>query len=103
MQDDIVQDNPAFLSQEETIAITKAPESLQPMEETGPVPLSFPSILRHPGLTSRYAHLVESTKPSAPASAQVKKVWRRNDNEGKRWVRRRENGTSRRHNLRFES
>ncbi|KAI9455441.1 hypothetical protein BJY52DRAFT_1121937 [Lactarius psammicola] len=61
------------------------------MEDTGPVPLSFPSILRNPALTSRYAHLVETTGLSAPAPVQVKKVWRRNDNEGKRWVRRREN------------
>jgi hypothetical protein len=88
MQVDIVQDR---LS-EETIAIAKAPESLQ---DTGPVPLSFPSILRNPRLTSRYAYLVESTGPPAPAPVQAKKVWRRNDNEGKRWVRRWENGASR--------
>ena len=62
-------------------------------EDKGPVLLSFPSILRNPGLTSRYAHLVESRgPPSAPT--QPKKLWRRNDNEGKRWVRRRENGAS---------
>lgn len=93
MQDVVVQDMSTShsQSQEETVAITKVPESLQPMENTGPVPLSFPSILRHRGLTSRYAHLVESTGPPVPAPAQAKKVWRRNDNEGKRWVRRREN------------
>lgn len=45
--------------------------------------MSFPSILRNSGLTSHYAHLVDPVQP--------KKVWRRNDNEGKRWVRRREN------------
>jgi hypothetical protein len=97
MQDDIVQAMPAShsKSQEETITITKAPEFEPNMENTGPVPLSFPSILRHRGLTSRYAHLVDSTGPPAPAPTQAKKVWRRNDNEGKRWVRRRENGTSR--------
>lgn len=62
-------------------------------EDKGPVALSFPSILRNPGLTSRYAHLVQPTgPPSAPI--QPKKVWRRNDNEGKRWVRRLENGAS---------
>ena len=95
MQDNIVQDKPASHSQpQETIAIIKAPEFSQPMEDTGPVPLSFPSILRHPGLTSCYAHLINPTGPPAPP-AQAKKVWRRNDNEGKRWVRRRENGTSR--------
>ena len=103
MQDNIVQDKPAShsQSQEETIAVIKAPEFLQPMEDTGPVPLSFPSILRHPGLTSRYAHLVNSTGPLVPPPGQTKKVWRRNDNEGKRWVRRRENGTSRQ-TIRFE-
>ena len=97
MQDDIVQDRPTSHSQspEETTAIAKTLESLQPMEDTGPVPLSFPSILRNPRLTSRYAHLVETIGPVAPPSAQAKKVWRRNDNEGKRWVRRRENGASR--------
>jgi hypothetical protein len=62
-------------------------------EDQGPVPLSFPSILRNPGLTSRFAHLVEPTQlPPDLSLVQSKKVWRRNDNEGKRWVRRRENG-----------
>ncbi|KAH9027729.1 hypothetical protein EDB85DRAFT_1974219 [Lactarius pseudohatsudake] len=90
MEDNTVQDTPASHSQskEVTVAIVKAPPSLQTMEDTGPVPLSFPSVLRHPGLTSRFAHLVG---PPTPAPVQAKKVWRRNDNEGKRWVRRREN------------
>ncbi|KAF8499624.1 hypothetical protein F5888DRAFT_1684047 [Russula emetica] len=59
---------------------------LSPSKESkdkGPMPMSFPSILRNSGLTSRYAHLVDPVQP--------KKLWRRNDNEGKRWVRRREN------------
>ncbi|KAH9062471.1 hypothetical protein EDB87DRAFT_1712526 [Lactarius vividus] len=75
MEDNSVQDMPTPHSQskEETVAIFKAPPSLQPMEDTGPVPLSFPS---------DYRHLFP---------VQAKKVWRRNDNEGKRWVRRREN------------
>ncbi|KAI0302740.1 hypothetical protein BC826DRAFT_986029 [Russula brevipes] len=59
-------------------------------EDKGPVSLSFPSILRNPGLTGHYARLAEPTRfLSAPA--QPKNVLRRNDNEGKRWVRRREN------------
>jgi hypothetical protein len=62
-------------------------------EDKGPVLLSFPSILRNPGLNSRYAHLAEP-KGSSSAPVQPKKAWRRNDNEGKRWVRRRENGAS---------
>ncbi|KAI9442615.1 hypothetical protein H4582DRAFT_1299125 [Lactarius indigo] len=92
MEGDTVQDKPTSHSQSqgETTAIAIAPSSLQPMEDTGPVPLSFPSVLRHPGLTSRFAHLVETGSPT-PAPVQAKKVWRRNDNEGKRWVRRREN------------
>ena len=57
-------------------------------KDKGTVPMSFPSILRNSGLPSRYAHLVETVKPNP------NKVWRRNDNEGKRWVRRRENGAS---------
>lgn len=75
------------------LAIAKAPESLQRIEDTGPVPLSYPSILRHPGFTSRYAHFVGTIGPPLPAPAQVKKVWRRNDNEEKRWVRRRKYST----------
>jgi len=56
-----------------------------------PVPLSFPAILRNPGVASRYAHLQESTiKANAPV--QRSKKSKVNDNEGKRWVRRKENG-----------
>ena len=70
------------------------PNALSPStEDKGPVPMSFPSILRNSGLTRRYAHLVEPTgSPIVPV--QPKNVWRRDDNEGKRWVRRRENGAS---------
>ena len=57
-------------------------------KDKGPVPMSFPSILRNSGLTSRYVHL-QGVDPVQP-----KKFWRRNDNDGKRWVRRRENGAS---------
>ncbi|KAH9979055.1 hypothetical protein BGW80DRAFT_1532711 [Lactifluus volemus] len=77
----------ANLPQEEA-----TPETIAVVKDQGPVALSFPSILRNPGLTSRFAHLVEPTQLSPdPSSVQSKKVWRRNDNEGKRWVRRREN------------
>jgi hypothetical protein len=55
-------------------------------KDKGPVSMSFPSILRNSGLTSRYAHVVDPVQP--------KTIWRRNDNDGKRWVRRRENGAS---------
>ena len=63
----------------------------------GPVPLSFPAILRNAALTSRFAHLTLDPEQRKPAyqSAVSKKSIRRNDNEGKRWVRRKENGTTR--------
>ncbi|KAK7472633.1 hypothetical protein VKT23_000746 [Stygiomarasmius scandens] len=55
-----------------------------------PVPLSFPALLRNPGVASRYAHLQESTT-KANAPVQRSKKSKVNDNEGKRWVRRKEN------------
>ncbi|THU95368.1 hypothetical protein K435DRAFT_755853 [Dendrothele bispora CBS 962.96] len=55
-----------------------------------PIPLSFPAILRNPGVPSRYAHLQElKTKANAPSQKTRKS--RVNDNEGRRWVRRKEN------------
>lgn len=63
--------------------------------EDGPVPLSFPALLRNPGLSSRYAYLQpnrEQLSRSDTAPAITKKVSRRDDNEGKRWLRRKENG-----------
>src|SRR5712671_1657574 len=88
----------ATLPQErENLSANSVPPQ-SPKEDKGPVPLSFPSILRNPGLASRYAHLVEPTDPTS-ALVQPKKAWRRDDNEGKRWVRRRENGTSHHSNM----
>ncbi|KAJ7096378.1 hypothetical protein C8R44DRAFT_889688 [Mycena epipterygia] len=57
------------------------------------VPLSFPAILRNPGIASRYAYLSDSTPQSAPKPTVLKKHkhLRRDDNEGKRWIRRKEN------------
>lgn len=64
--------------------------------DDGPVPLSFPAFLRHPGLSSRYAHLQPPTHEhlsrSSSTPAASKKAFRRDDNEGKRWLRRKENG-----------
>lgn len=64
-----------------------------------PIPLSFPAILRNPLLSDRYAHLRPSgARASAHGnigSTGVKanlKKGRRDDNEGKRWIRRKENG-----------
>ncbi|KAI9569626.1 hypothetical protein HD554DRAFT_2009779, partial [Boletus coccyginus] len=51
----------------------------------GPVPLSFPALLRNPTLSDRFAHLHDP--PSHQRSARKD----RPEPEGKRWVRRREN------------
>ncbi|KAJ3803186.1 hypothetical protein GGU11DRAFT_174763 [Lentinula aff. detonsa] len=55
-----------------------------------PVPLSFPSILRNPGIKDRYAYLYDA-KPRSSSSPTTYKKNKRDDNEGKRWVRRKEN------------
>ena len=55
--------------------------------------LSFPAILRNPGITSRYAHL-HDTKfqgDTYRSHTSINKN-RRDQNEGKRWVRRKDNG-----------
>lgn len=90
----ITQDMPVSHSSAQERANPSVISVLSPStEDKGPLPMSFPSILRNSGLTSRYAHLVgPAGSPTVPS--QPKKVWRRNDNEGKRWVRRRENGAS---------
>ncbi|KAK7692420.1 hypothetical protein QCA50_004045 [Cerrena zonata] len=72
--------------------MTTAPVSV--LEDKGPVPMSFPAVLRTPGLSDRYSHLrmavgrshlSESTPYAAPKKS------RRDEKEGKRWVRRKEN------------
>lgn len=57
----------------------------------GPIPMSFPAVLRTAGLTDRYAHLrvPSAVGLSPPARSRMPK---RDENEGKRWIRRRENG-----------
>lgn len=57
--------------------------------DNGPVPLSFPSLLRNPGISDHFGHLAP-TKAHSTVPTIVKKN-RRDDKEGKRWVRRREN------------
>ncbi|PBK73857.1 hypothetical protein ARMSODRAFT_931160 [Armillaria solidipes] len=62
-------------------------------QDQGPVPLSFPSILRNRGLTDRFAHL-HASEPSPPTSFSThpsKKARRRDDNDGKKWIKRKEN------------
>lgn len=57
--------------------------------DDSPIPLSFPAILRNPKLADRYAHLHERSGV-APPKASVSKAYR-DEHEGKRWIRRREN------------
>lgn len=63
-------------------------------QDNGPLPMSFPVVLRTGGLSDRFAHLRVASDRScvnaaalAPAPRQ-----RREDKEGKRWIRRKENG-----------
>ncbi|KAI0066059.1 hypothetical protein BV25DRAFT_1988543 [Artomyces pyxidatus] len=72
----------------------QSPATLPTTTDIAPVPLSFPAVLRNPGLTTRFAHLsLNGQSARRPVSAPVtpKKVSRRDENEGKRWVRRKEN------------
>ncbi|KAI0329710.1 hypothetical protein GY45DRAFT_1252279 [Cubamyces sp. BRFM 1775] len=51
--------------------------------------MSFPAILRNPGLSDRFSHLRVPTE-RASSSVSVRKS-KRDEKEGKRWVRRKEN------------
>ena len=42
-----------------------------PQADSGPVPLSFPALLRNPGLNDRYAHLRVGAKNRSDASGGV--------------------------------
>ena len=55
--------------------------------ETAP-PLSFPAILRNPGLVDKYAHLKTHHDQQRPSIPSVKREYK----GGKRWIRRRDNG-----------
>ncbi|KAJ6586866.1 hypothetical protein DFH09DRAFT_977102 [Mycena vulgaris] len=62
------------------------------LDDSPTLPLSFPSILRNPGLASHYAYLTDSaTRSVKPAVPKKHKTSRRDDNEGRRWLRRKEN------------
>ncbi|KIJ68178.1 hypothetical protein HYDPIDRAFT_126943 [Hydnomerulius pinastri MD-312] len=71
---------------------TTAPPAQAP-PDNGPIPLSFPAILRNSNLPDRFAHLRQPLQDRASANqAQARKSKQdRADHEGKRWVRRREN------------
>ncbi|KAF9010651.1 hypothetical protein BDQ17DRAFT_1346617 [Cyathus striatus] len=69
-------------------------DSVRIIDTATPV-LSFPAILRNPGLNNRYAHLEGTLSParnnSPPTASAVAKKRLREQNEGKRWVRRKDN------------
>ncbi|PCH35923.1 hypothetical protein WOLCODRAFT_166545 [Wolfiporia cocos MD-104 SS10] len=72
-------------------AVSVQPTAPAPAALTeGPVPMSFPAILRTPGLSDRFAHLLPALGDRVAVPA-VPKRNRRNDKEGKRRVRRKEN------------
>ncbi|PPQ70958.1 hypothetical protein CVT24_009958 [Panaeolus cyanescens] len=55
--------------------------------------LSFPAILRNPGLNTRFAHLHGTSTASPPRGSDTTpaKKRQREDREGKRWIRRKDN------------
>jgi hypothetical protein len=59
-----------------------------PKRDAGPLPMSFPAILRNPGV-ARFvqARQSEDVPKGPPASKKGKR-----DERGKRWIRRDENG-----------
>lgn len=68
--------------------------NIRSLDDPAPIPLSFPSILRNPGIASRFAYLSDSAPDkSKPIAPKKHKTLRRDDNEGKRWIRRKENGS----------
>ncbi|PCH43372.1 hypothetical protein WOLCODRAFT_164384 [Wolfiporia cocos MD-104 SS10] len=72
-------------------AVPAQPAAPAPAAPTdGPVPMSFPAILRTPGLSDRFAHLRPAVGDRVVVPAVLKRN-RRDDKEGKRWVRRKEN------------
>lgn len=65
----------------------------QPATDTGPIPMSFPAILRAPKLANRFAHLryASALEDLAPDFTRLAVKNKREDREGKRWIRRKEN------------
>lgn len=60
------------------------------VQPDAPIPLSFPALLRNPGITNRYGQL----KPERSHVAFTVRRLRRDENEGKRWLRRKDNSES---------
>lgn len=83
------------MAMEPTVAMQVSSD--EPTEQVGsvisPVPMSFPAILRNAKLADRFAHLRESSVADDRGTQQLipSKKRSRDEKEGKRWVRRREN------------
>ena len=85
---------PQFFSHTDTMASAISDTTLGAQSATtmGPIPMSFPAILRAPNLADRFAHLAgASDGPTSDAARLVVKKNKREDREGKRWIRRKEN------------
>ncbi|CAL1706537.1 unnamed protein product [Somion occarium] len=79
---------------ETTIAPVAVPPTSTTIDDKGPVPMSFPAILRDSGITDRFAHLRIGTGKSVSLASSpypTTKKSRRDEKEGKRWIRRKEN------------
>lgn len=77
--------------EDNTVLQTPSPSKEQ--HDSGPLPMSFPAVLRTVGLSDRFAHLrIAPNRPSANPAPTAPPKKRREEREGKRWVRRKENG-----------
>ncbi|TDL25937.1 hypothetical protein BD410DRAFT_813024 [Rickenella mellea] len=66
--------------------------SVTAMEDYTPIPMSFPTVLLHPKMGDPYARLRDTSSVHTTSSAHVQgKRRNREEKEGKRWVRRKEN------------
>ena len=82
--------DPTFAAAPTPLEPTPDPAQASAGPNAGPIPMSFPAILRGPGLADRFAHL----RPSGASVTAYPKKNRRDEKEGKRWVRRKDNGRS---------
>jgi hypothetical protein len=77
------------------MAVMVASDLTVAKEETpapiNPVPMSFPAALRNPKLPGRLSQIREESLRSEIAVRVKRKT--RDDKDGKRWIRRQENGT----------
>ena len=61
---------------------------------TWPIPMSFPAVLRVPGIGKQLTHVYDDVPGANASILRQKRSNRREDKEGKRWIRRKENGMS---------